>query len=445
MRARVDTSAEEAVLKTALADTIDGVEEEDIGDSTCTDARRRLSIGNATGRRRLDGSASVAFDITIDPSAVGGSSPDEAVAAIHTSLSTAADTGALTSNIQAAASSSGNSNLASVSVASVGVASSDGTNYVKVDSRGCEGYVHMDYGDYGGVWLSGVVSLDECAEAVRAFDGQDDCRAEFFFYEDEGRCNCPTDACELNYENENAGGEGQLYQFTDGYVSVEPECSQEWCTSDYDDCWAGTSDEACTCSNGQARLTGESYDDGDTTVYEYTCCTSGPTVGEECGDCCTDWTLIIVASVGGGLALICCAVVLAFAICYKAKLCCFEHKVGTMPIAPAVSAVEMTQFAAAQPIDSYPSQHAKLQQQPPSVVLVQGAPHMAGTHMPQQHQDMVIPIQQQQHALQPAGMMLQPTAITPSQPMGSVNLQPTAITPLQPMGSVNSDNHSVPL
>jgi hypothetical protein len=179
-------------------------------------------------------------------------------------------------------------------------------------------------------------------------------------------------------------------------------------------------------------------------VYEYTCCTSGPTVGEDCGDCCTDWTLIIVASVGGGLALICCAVVLAFAICYKAKLCCFEHKVGTMPIAPAVSAVEMTQFAAAQPIDSYPSQHAKLQQQPPSVVLVQGAPHMAGTHMPQQHQDMVIPIQQQ-HAMQPAGMMLQPTAITPSQPMGSVNLQPTAITPLQPMGSVNSDNHSVPL
>ena len=51
----------------------------------------------------------------------------------------------------------------------------------------------------------------------------------------------------------------------------------------------------------------------------------------------------------------------------------------------------------------------------------------------------------QQHALQPAGMMLQPTAITPSQPMGSVNLQPTAITPLQPMGSVNSDHHSVPL
>ena len=74
----------------ALAATIDGVEEDDIGDSTCTDARRRLALGNATGRRRLDGSASVAFDITIEPSAVGddGFSPDDAVAAIHSSLST---------------------------------------------------------------------------------------------------------------------------------------------------------------------------------------------------------------------------------------------------------------------------------------------------------------------------------------------------------------------
>ena len=47
---------------------------------------------------------------------------------------------------------------------------------------------------------------DECAEAVRAFDGQDDCRAEFFFYEDEGRCNCPTDVCELNYERKRRRG-----------------------------------------------------------------------------------------------------------------------------------------------------------------------------------------------------------------------------------------------
>ena len=34
-------------------------------------------------------------------------------------------------------------------------------------------------------------------------------------------------------------------------------CSQEWCTSHNGDCWAGTEDEACTCSQGQAKLTGE--------------------------------------------------------------------------------------------------------------------------------------------------------------------------------------------
>ena len=64
-RARVDTSAEEAVLKTALADTIDGVEEEDIGDSTCTDARRRLSIGNATDADPSSRRRPVAFDLSL--------------------------------------------------------------------------------------------------------------------------------------------------------------------------------------------------------------------------------------------------------------------------------------------------------------------------------------------------------------------------------------------
>ena len=216
------------MLKTALADTIDGVEEEDIGDSTCTDARRRLSIGNATGRRRLDGSASVAFDITIEPSAVGddGFSPDDAVAAIHSSLSTAADSGALTSNIQDAASSSGNSNLAAVSVAAVGVASSDGTDYV-----------------------------------------------------------APT---------------------------AEPT------TSDY-------------------VIIG----------------TLAPTTN-------SDYVIIIAASVGGGVALICCALVLGMFICFKAKILCFEDKAPLT--APVVEMTDMTQIAMAHPIALSP-QNSKMQQQ----------------------------------------------------------------------------------
>jgi len=50
------------------------------------------------------------------------------------------------------------------------------------------------------------------------------------------------------------------------------------------DCWAGTPLQACTCSAGRARLTGQVQDTGYGTLYEYTCCTGGHTVGESCGD-----------------------------------------------------------------------------------------------------------------------------------------------------------------
>ena len=71
----------------------------------------------------------------------------------------------------------------------------------------------MDDGWYGDRWLSGgSTSLEDCAAAVRAYDGQGGCRGAYFFYEHGGYCNCPTDDCELGYENENAGGSGQLYR-----------------------------------------------------------------------------------------------------------------------------------------------------------------------------------------------------------------------------------------
>ena len=47
---------------------------------------------------------------------------------------------------------------------------------------------------------------------MRAYDGQDGCRGAYFFYESHGHCNCPRDDCELGYENQNAGGAGQLYR-----------------------------------------------------------------------------------------------------------------------------------------------------------------------------------------------------------------------------------------
>ena len=98
----------------------------------------------------------------------------------------------------------------------------DPSGYVAVSGRGCESYIHMDEGWYGDRWLSGgSTSLEDCAAAVRAYDGQDGCRGAYFFYEYEGYCNCPTDDCELGYENENAGGSGQLYR---------AGCGRSWVT-----------------------------------------------------------------------------------------------------------------------------------------------------------------------------------------------------------------------
>ena len=90
----------------------------------------------------------------------------------------------------------------------------DPSGYVAVSGRGCESYIHMDGGYYGGsTYLSGgSTSLEDCAAAVRAYDGQDGCRGAYFFYESDGYCNCPRDDCELGSENQNAGGPGRLYR-----------------------------------------------------------------------------------------------------------------------------------------------------------------------------------------------------------------------------------------
>ena len=67
-------------------------------------------------------------------------------------------------------------------------------------------------------------------------------------------------------------------------------CSQEDCRSpgvdDEPDCWAGTANEQCSCSQGEARLTGKTYymDSEGTTYYEYTCCIGGSNTGPGCGD-----------------------------------------------------------------------------------------------------------------------------------------------------------------
>ena len=73
--------------------------------------------------------------------------------------------------------------------------------------------------------------------------------------------------------------------------SSSVECSDLWCTSPDGngglDCWAGSRDEACTCSQGSARMTGLTITAFGTQYFEYRCCSSeesGANTGEECGN-----------------------------------------------------------------------------------------------------------------------------------------------------------------
>ena len=86
--------------------------------------------------------------------------------------------------------------------------------YKVVHGKGCHGYIHMDGLGKNGI-RGGQYKLEQCADAVRELNGHDGCNGKFFFYESAGYCNCPTDDCNTS-PNGNAGGPGQLYEFTDG-------------------------------------------------------------------------------------------------------------------------------------------------------------------------------------------------------------------------------------
>ena len=88
------TSAEESILITALASTLDGVEESDIGPTTCDDAAGR--------RRLLSGSVSISFSITLT-STSASDTPTSVADAVSTSLAAAVSAGTLASNINTAA------------------------------------------------------------------------------------------------------------------------------------------------------------------------------------------------------------------------------------------------------------------------------------------------------------------------------------------------------
>ena len=69
----------------------------------------------------------------------------------------------------------------------------------------------MDAERYGR--KAGQYSVQQCAEAVKRLDGKEGCKAKYFFFESNGSCNCPRDHCTTS-ANGNAGGKGQLYEFT---------------------------------------------------------------------------------------------------------------------------------------------------------------------------------------------------------------------------------------
>ena len=81
------TDAEEAILVSALATTLLGVEEEDIGDTSCADARRR---------RLLDITDSVSISCSITYSA---SSASVAASSIDSELTAVVDSGLLADNL----------------------------------------------------------------------------------------------------------------------------------------------------------------------------------------------------------------------------------------------------------------------------------------------------------------------------------------------------------
>ena len=97
-------------------------------------------------------------------------------------------------------------------IAAVCPSSSGGEYFEPVAGEGCNSFVQMDMYDRYGV-TGGQTTLQQCADAVRRLDGQEGCRADYFFFEDGGYCNCPTDSCENGGDNSAAGGPGQLYRF----------------------------------------------------------------------------------------------------------------------------------------------------------------------------------------------------------------------------------------
>lgn len=115
-----DGDEEESLLITALATTLDNVDEQHFGDTECTDATRRRGLLGS------DDSVSIAFSVSLSTSLVDDAADGSDLASsISSSLSAAVSSGELTSNLAAAATASGSTSvIGSAAVTSASVSTS---------------------------------------------------------------------------------------------------------------------------------------------------------------------------------------------------------------------------------------------------------------------------------------------------------------------------------
>ena len=98
-------TAEEAVMNTALATHLDGVDASDFGDHVCTDVSRRRALKTS--------SASIYTEVSVDATTYAD---DDIASAVSTTITTAVSTGALASSISTAASAAGVDSMDSLAV-----------------------------------------------------------------------------------------------------------------------------------------------------------------------------------------------------------------------------------------------------------------------------------------------------------------------------------------
>lgn len=95
------------------------------------------------------------------------------------------------------------------------------------------------------------------------------------------------------------------------------------------DCWAGTPEEGCTCSTGEAKVTGKTIHSEGKTFYEYRCCTSGGH-GVHCGDH-QDWGWVVVVIIVSVVVAIIGCIVGGICCCWCAQCLCFAKSPQLVP------------------------------------------------------------------------------------------------------------------